>query len=176
MENILRAVLGDSYDEVAAMINTYNKEHPGKEVNIVEGELETDYKGKIYEYAQEIERLKAENLNNERKRTLIDAFRSAGVRDPEYAIFKRGGVESFSFDSKGRVLGLNEAVRELKADKSLEHLFEPIRAEYNPVGGDGGGRNPFAKGSINLTEQGKIYKENPAQARAMAAAANTYLQ
>ena len=32
-------------------------------------------------------------------------------------------------------------------------------------------KNPFAKETFNLTEQGKLYRENPEQARALAAAA-----
>ena len=34
-----------------------------------------------------------------------------------------------------------------------------------------GFKNPFAKETFNLTEQGKLLKENPAQAKEMAAAA-----
>ena len=47
---------------------------------------------------------------------------------------------------------------------------------YNPPGGKGAATtNPFAKETFNLTEQGRMLKENPAQAQEMAAAAGVTL-
>lgn len=41
-----------------------------------------------------------------------------------------------------------------------------------PAAGAGSaGKNPFVKESFNLTEQGKLLKENPDQAKALAAEA-----
>ena len=42
-------------------------------------------------------------------------------------------------------------------------------------GGAGGVTNPFAKDTFNLTEQGRMLKENPAQAKELAAAAGVTL-
>lgn len=71
----------------------------------------------------------------------------------------------------GKVTGLEEQVKALQESKAF--LFKPDAGNgYNPVGGQGGaGVNPFAKDTFNLTEQGNLFKTNPAQAKAMAAAA-----
>ena len=58
--------------------------------------------------------------------------------------------------------------------ESVPHIFKTGQKQqnYNPPGGTGGsGANPFAKETFNLTEQGKMFRENPEQAKAMAAAA-----
>ena len=71
----------------------------------------------------------------------------------------------------GKITGLDEQVKTLQESKAF--LFKTAAAPgYKPNGGDGGSmKNPFAKESFNLTEQGKILKENPAQAKALAAEA-----
>lgn len=72
----------------------------------------------------------------------------------------------------GKVTGLDEQVKTLQESKAF--LFKPAASGggYDPAGGQGNsGVNPFAKETFNLTEQGKMFKDNPAQAKAMAAAA-----
>ena len=71
----------------------------------------------------------------------------------------------------GKVTGLEEQLKALEKEKPF--LFKQQNQNpYNPNGGQGGGsKNPFAKETWNLTEQGKLFMSNPEQARAMAAAA-----
>ncbi|KSV60297.1 phage scaffolding protein [Acetivibrio ethanolgignens] len=69
----------------------------------------------------------------------------------------------------GKVLGLEEQIKELQETKKF--LFKQVNGGYNPQGGSHTVTNPFAKETFNLTEQGKLLKENPAQARELAAAA-----
>lgn len=71
----------------------------------------------------------------------------------------------------GKVTGLDEQLKVLEKEKPF--LFKQQNQNpYNPNGGQGGGsKNPFAKETWNLTEQGKLFMSNPEQARAMAAAA-----
>ena len=53
---------------------------------------------------------------------------------------------------------------------------EQKKPPYNPKGGSGSGEtNPFAKETYNLTKQGELFKSNPEQAKAMAAAAGVTL-
>ena len=60
-----------------------------------------------------------------------------------------------------------------KLTKEAPHLFEPSQG----AGGTGGnstshhGSNPFSSKTFNLTEQGRLIKENPALAQRMKAAA-----
>ena len=72
----------------------------------------------------------------------------------------------------GKVAGLEEQMKSIRETKGF--LFKPAASSqgYDPAGGGGGGTaNPFAKDTFNLTEQGRLLRENPAQAREMAAAA-----
>lgn len=72
----------------------------------------------------------------------------------------------------GKVAGLDEQLKTIRESKGF--LFKPDKqhSPYSPAGGGGGGHaNPFAKDTFNLTEQGKMLRENPAQARELAAAA-----
>ncbi len=72
----------------------------------------------------------------------------------------------------GKVAGLEEQLKSIREAKGF--LFKPTASVqgYDPAGGGGGGTvNPFAKDTFNLTEQGRLLRENPAQARDMAAAA-----
>lgn len=71
-------------------------------------------------------------------------------------------------DSK--VTGLEEQLKVLKEGKAF--LFKGEGKPYSPAQGDGSrDTNPFAKETYNLTKQGELFRENPEQARAMAAAA-----
>lgn len=72
----------------------------------------------------------------------------------------------------GKITGLDEQLTALKQNKPF--LFKPQTTPiggYKPAGGGNPTKNPFAKDSFNLTEQGKLFRENPEQARALAAAA-----
>lgn len=70
----------------------------------------------------------------------------------------------------GTVAGLDEQINPLKQSKPF--LFKEIKSKggsYDPAGGAGGNTvNPFKKETFNLTEQGKLFKENPALAKSLA--------
>lgn len=106
--------------------------------------------------------------------SLRDAISKTGCTDPDYLIYKQGGLEKFTFDKDGEPVGVEDVVKGYKESNPL--LFPTGRKEqgYSPAGGSGSaGSNPFAKETFNLTEQGKLFRENPEQARALAAAAGT---
>lgn len=70
----------------------------------------------------------------------------------------------------GTVAGLDEQINPLKQSKPF--LFKdgkPKGSGYEPAGGAGGNTvNPFKKETFSLTEQGKLFKENPALAKSLA--------
>lgn len=71
----------------------------------------------------------------------------------------------------GTVTGLDEQINPLKTSKPF--LFKDVKLQknknYEPAGGNGGNTvNPFKKETFNLTEQGKLFKENPALAKSLA--------
>lgn len=70
----------------------------------------------------------------------------------------------------GSVTGLMEQVEDLQKNKAF--LFKSATNQgYTPKGGQTPTTNPFAAETENLTEQGRIFKENPTEARRLAAAA-----
>ena len=71
----------------------------------------------------------------------------------------------------GTVTGLDEQINPLKTSKPF--LFKDVKLQknknYEPAGGNGGNTvNHYKKETFNLTEQGKLFKENPALAKSLA--------
>ena len=125
----------------------------------------------VKEYKEKVTILEATAANTRKEYALKDKLKEAGVGDADYIIYKQGGIDKFTFDKEGNPVGIDDVVKPLK--ESSPHLFktEP-GADYRPAGGGTPpSKNPFAKDSFNLTEQGKLLRENPAQAKALASAA-----
>lgn len=138
-----------------------------KKSNADNGELQRQVK----EYKEKVTILEATAANTRKEYALKDKLKEAGVVDADYIIYKQGGIDKFTFDKEGNPVGIDDVVKPLK--ESSPHLFktEP-GADYRPAGGGTPpSKNPFAKDSFNLTEQGKLLRENPAQAKALASAA-----
>ena len=126
----------------------------------------------------EMAKLKEDNIKAAKTFALTQSLQKAGVLDAEYLIYKAGGVDKFDFDKEGNPIGVEEALTPYKSDETMAHLFkrEQKKPPYNPKGGSGSGEtNPFAKETYNLTKQGELFKSNPEQAKAMAAAAGVTL-
>lgn len=153
--------VGGKLKEANATIDTLKKGNADNE------ELQKQVK----EYKEKAAALEAEAANTRKKYALKEKLAAAGVLDADYVIYKQGGLDKFTFDKDGKPIGVEDVVKPLK--ESSPHLFkaEP-GADYKPNGGGTPpAKNPFAKDSFNLTEQGRLLKENPAQAQALAAAA-----
>ena len=56
-----------------------------------------------------------------------------GVTDPEYVIYKIGGIEKFSFDKDGRPEKMEDLIAPLK--KTAPHLFTSTAQMYPSAGG-----------------------------------------
>lgn len=103
------------------------------------------------------------------------------VKSRARGVFKLDGEEIKAFDGEapkfgkgGEALKIDEWVETLVAE--APHLFDPSSGSgaQGGAGGGGGysGKNPYAKGSINLTEQAKLERENPALAKQLATKAS----
>ena len=131
---------------------------------------------KVKDYEVETARLKTEADNTRKEYARKDKLKEAGVTDADYIIYKQGGLDKFTFDKDGKVIGLDDVLKPMR--ESSPHLFKNAGGAggYDPAGG---GKppvnNPFAKETYNLTEQGRLFKQNPEQARQMAAAAGVKL-
>lgn len=72
----------------------------------------------------------------------------------------------------GKITGLDEQLKELQKNKAFLFKQAGPNPKYDPKGGTGKpSTNPFAKDTFNLTEQGRLLRENPEQAKAFAQAA-----
>ncbi len=194
-----KAEIADGKLDVDAVMNAVQKEFPKHAVpkedfNAKVKELETangtitelkksngdneELQKKIGDYEAEIKNLKKSAEDTEKNYALKEQLTKQGVLDPDYLIYKAGGLEKFNFDKEGKPIGVEEVVKPYKDDAAMAHLFkqEQSKPPYNPKnGGAGGVTNPFAKDTFNLTEQGRMLKENPAQAKELAAAAGVTL-
>ena len=139
-----------------------------------QAEGNADLQAKITEYESQISSLKAEAATAAKTYAVTDALKAAGVIDADYLIYKHGGIDKFVFDAENKPIGIDDILKSYKEDEKYSHLFKPEQKPggYNPNGGTGGNvKNPFAKDTLNYTEQGRLLRENPEQARALAAAA-----
>ena len=147
--------------EANTTIETLKKDNAGNE------ELQKQVK----QYKDKVIELETAAANTQKEYVLKDKLKESGVTDADYIIYKQGGLDKFTFDKDGKPIGLEDVLKPLK--ETSPHLFKADPGpDYKP---NGGGtpqfKNPFAKDSFNLTEQGKLFRENPAQAKALAAAA-----
>lgn len=167
------AVPKQDYNDKVKELSTANETIKGlKENNADNAELQQ----KVKDYEAETARLKTEADNTRKEYALKDKLKEAGVTDADYIIYKQGGLDKFTFDKDGKVIGLDDVLKPMR--ESSPHLFKNAGGAggYNPAGG---GKppvnNPFAKETYNLTEQGRLFKQNPEQAKEMAAAAGVKL-
>ncbi len=131
---------------------------------------------KIEDYETEIKNLKKAAENTQKTYALKEQLGKSGVIDPDYLIYKAGGLDKFTFDKENNPVGVDDVLKTYKEDAAMAHLFKPDKPPYSPVSGEGDGtENPFARETFNMTKQGELLKSNPAQARAMAAAAGVQI-
>ena len=193
-----KAEIKDGKLDVDAVMNAAQKEFPKyavpkddfntkvEELKTANGTIEElkksngdneELQKKIGDYEIEIKNLKKTAENTSKTYALKESLAKQGVLDPDYLIYKAGGLDKFTFDKEGKPVGVEEAVKPYKEDTTMAHLFkqEQQKPPYNPKDGNGGGTsNPFAKDTFNLTEQGKILRSDPMlAARLMAEAGIT---
>lgn len=160
------------FDEVNEQLKTANAtletlKKDNKDNEALQAEV-TKYKNRVTE-------LETSAANIQKEYALKDKLKEAGVTDADYVIYKQGGLDKFSFDKDGKPIGIDDVLKPLK--ETSPHLFKSQQpGGYNPAGGSGApASNPFAKETWNMTEQGKLLRSDPAQARQLAAAAGVKL-
>lgn len=128
----------------------------------------------VNQYKTRVTELETAAANTQKEYVLKDKLKEAGVVDADYIIYKQGGLDKFTFDKDGKPIGVDEVLKPMR--EASPHLFKNQQGGYSPAGGGNPpANNPFAKDTWNMTEQGKIFRENPAQARQLAAAAGVKL-
>lgn len=161
---------------------------------LVEGRLKTKLaplereKGTLAQRAQELEGLVQQYQTKERTRTIHDEVRSAAAKAKvlpeamEDALMLAERV--FEVDESGKVTakegvgctpGVDPAVWFTELQSKRPHWWGPSQGggAAGNRGGAGGGANPWSAEGWNMTEQGKILRENPTRAEQLAKSAGT---
>lgn len=93
---------------------------------------------KIKDYEAQVQKLQKDAADTAKTYALRAKLSEAGALDPDYLIYKQGGLEKFTFDKEGRPLGIEDAIKPIR--ETAPHLFKQKEgAKYNPAGGSGGG-------------------------------------
>lgn len=182
MPELLKSILGEAYtDEIGKRISEeIEKAYVPKEVydSVISGKEETgntadstdSLKEVIKKHEQTILSLKNKISSDRKTNALKEKLRECGAIDPEYIIFKHGGVDAFTYSENGEPTDIEKVAECFKRNASTAFLFAENAGEYKPASGAVPSANPFAKETFNLTEQGKLLRENPSEAKRMAAA------
>lgn len=133
---------------------------------------------KIKTYEDRINTLQTEAAATAKTYALKAKLTEAGAIDPDYLIYRQGGLDKFTFDKDGAPIGVDDVLKPMK--QSAPYLFknDGKGGGYNPAGGGAGpagNNNPWKKETYNLTEQGKLLRSDPVQAKQLAAAAGVTL-
>ena len=139
-----------------------------KEIEKIKNELKTEKEAKAAERQKRIDAIRLSKA--------ISALNDKAVRPDEVSRLILDKIvvkddESIAFQD-----GETELDVEAGISKWLEARPEFMKSKQSPGSGSAGQTtpnvvNPFAKTSFNLTEQGKLIKSNPEQARKLAAEA-----
>lgn len=187
-----RDPLGDIDPTEAAAIATRYKSGELVTKESIEGELKTQYEGQASQQMKELqaqltqikEALAAETVAKERA-TLNGAFTSVlapqlngspkhlmTVLENEGRIKLKDGEGIGIY--KGEELPAPDFINKLREDPEYQFWFKPTGASGSGnefTNGSKKIKNPFAKGSINITEQMRLMKTNPELARKLEAEA-----
>lgn len=102
----------DTIKSLQETMKKYDGKDPAK--------LEQDLKDLQEKYDADIKAEQAKAANVQKEFALKDALRDAGVTDPDYLIFKHGGVEKFAF-ADDKPVGLEDTIKPYK--EISPHLF-----------------------------------------------------
>lgn len=136
--------------------------------------LQKENKATKEKYEAELKQIR---LNNAVERALI-ASKAKNIK----AVKALLDLENVELDEDGNIKGLDKQIKKLQESEDSSFLFDIQSSNKQQLKGfkpgessDGipTGKNPWSKEHFNLTEQGKILRENPELARQLQAAAKS---
>lgn len=107
------------YEEIKGQLKTANETIEDMKKN--SGDVDK-LNTKIKEYETTIANMKTEAENKAKTTALIEALKEEKLVDPEYFIFKQGGLEKFNFGQDGKPIGVSDVVKPFK--ESNKNWFE----------------------------------------------------
>lgn len=166
-------------DDKIAEVNDYKKQLADRDTQLKELETKADgnetLRAEITRLQQENEQAKTEYEGKLQQKdydfALTEALRTAKAKNPT-AVKALLNVETIKLVN-GQLVGLDEQLTALKA--SDDYLFSPDglkgKTPPNPDGGGKPDKNPFSNEHWNLTEQGRLFREEPEKAKQLQALA-----
>lgn len=163
------------YDEMKSQLNTANNTIKERDKQIeslkkVDAEALQAEITKLQEENKEATKKYQSDLKDIKLTNAIKLAIAGKVHDEDMAasLFDKSKLV---LTDEGKVAGLDEQLEVIKKDKGFLFKTDKVDTHYDPnSGGAPTGINPFAKETYNLTQQGKLLKENPAQAKELMAA------
>lgn len=149
-----------SLNDTKAALEKLKKDSKGNE----------ELKASIKKLQDDLDQTKASAAADRKTWALKSELQSEGVLDPDYVIYKMGGLDKFTFNDEEKPIGVSDLLKPMREDKSQAHLFKAQNPnQYSPkTGGAPEPENPFAKNTFNLTKQGELIKSNPTEAKRLA--------
>lgn len=93
----------------------------------------------IKEHETTIATMKTEAETKEKTASLIEALKAEKLVDPEYFIFKQGGIDKFNFDKDGKPIGISDTVKPFRESNKNWFQEEENKPGFGPIGGGGNG-------------------------------------
>lgn len=148
------AVPKDTYNSLSEQLKTASKTISDLKKSNADNET---LQNTIKEHEQTITNLKAEAVKQKKEISVKSAFEKAGAKDPDYLIFKNGGVDKFEFNEDGTIKDLDNLIKSSK--ESYPTIFEetvPAGNGGNPAGG--GGNTKKDPSEMTMDEYAEWYK------------------
>lgn len=130
-------------------------------------------------YQQKLKDMETQAQKDRQTAILKDRLHKAGCKDADYGLFKlnqKDALSKLEFKENGDVTGLTDYIKDLQTEfPDIWHVEHrqgtatpgaPVRQQI---------ANPWKKETFNLTEQGRIFAEDQAKARALATEAGVNL-
>lgn len=134
------AVPKETYNQISTQLKTANDTITDLKKNApdVEG-----LNKKIKDYETTIATMKKDAETKEKTTALIEALKAEKLVDPEYFIFKQGGIDKFTFQD-GKPIGVSDMVKPFK-ESNKSWFQEEIKPGFETIGGGAGNNNPPAQ-------------------------------
>ena len=75
----------------------------------------------IKDHEATISKLQNDSDTLKKSYSLKEQLTGLGVKDPDYLIYKHGGVDKFTYDKNGELIGLEDTIKPYK--ESMPHVF-----------------------------------------------------
>ena len=125
------------YEDIKGQLKTANDTIETMKKN---GDDVEKLKKTIKDHENTIEIMKKDAETKAKTSSLIEALKGEKLIDPEYFIFKQGGVDKFTFGQDGKPIGVSDMVKPFK-ESNKNWFQEEQKPGFKQIGGGSPGSN-----------------------------------